>query len=86
MQIKTELTDVEASKIAFIQQQTQQDIGEILKSAIEMYYQNLQAVQKSPLQVLEETGFIGCCSIEKDLSTTYKSVLAEELEKKYDPR
>ena len=86
MHIKTELTEADANKIAFIQQQTQQDIDEILKSAIEMYYQNLQASQKSPLQILEETGFIGCCSVENDLSTTYKSVLAEELEKKYDPR
>lgn len=86
MQVNTELTEAEVSKIAFIQQQTQQDIGEILKAAIDLYYQNLQASQTSPLQILEETGVIGCCSVENDLSTTYKSVLAEELEKKYDPR
>ena len=77
MQINTKLTEAEANKIAFIQQQTQQDIGEILRSAIDIYYQNLQASQKTPLQILEETGFIGCCSVEKNLSTTYKTVLAK---------
>jgi hypothetical protein len=86
MQINAELTQAEADKIAFIQQQTQQNIAEVLKSAIDLYYRNLHDHPKSPLQILEETGFIGCCSVESDLSTTYKTVLAEGLAQKYDYR
>ncbi|CCQ52420.1 hypothetical protein WH8501_26750 [Crocosphaera watsonii WH 8501] len=33
-----------------------------------------------------ESGLIGCCSVEEDLSTTYKQVLSDSLESKYDQR
>jgi len=84
MEIQAQLTEVEAQKVFFIQEQTQQDLIEILKKAIDLYYQILQIPEKTPLQILEESGFIGCCSVESELSTSYKSVLAEELNKKYD--
>ena len=84
MEIQAQLTEVEAQKVFFIQEQTHQDLIEILKKAIDLYYQILQIPEKTPLQILEESGFIGCCSVESELSTSYKSVLAEELIKKYD--
>ena len=84
MEIQAQLTEVEAQKVFFIQEQTHQDLIEILKKAIDLYYQILQIPEKTPLQILEESGFIGCCSVESELSTSYKSVLAEELNKKYD--
>jgi predicted metal-dependent hydrolase len=84
MEIQAHLTEVEAQKLSFIQEKTQQDLIEILKKAIDLYYKTLQIPQKTPLQILEESGFIGCCSVESDLSTTYKSVLTEKLNKKYD--
>lgn len=49
------------------------DFIEILKKR---YHQpNLES---SPYQAFKDSGFIGCVSIEEDLSTTYKHVLAEE--------
>lgn len=42
---------------------------------------NLHTYQK-----FKQGGFIGCVSVEEDLSTTYKQVLAEELSAKYDHR
>ncbi|ACB00958.1 conserved hypothetical protein (plasmid) [Picosynechococcus sp. PCC 7002] len=75
-----------ANKINLIQQQTQQDISEILKKAIELYYQTLQIPQKTPLQILEESGLIGCFEDDPDLSSNYKQVLTESLAKKYDHR
>ena len=74
MEIQAQLTEVEAQKVFFIQEQTQQDLIEILKKAIDLYYQILQIPEKTPLQILEESGFIGCCSVESELSTSYKSV------------
>jgi hypothetical protein len=86
MEIKAQVTDAEAEKIAFIQQQTHKDISEILKLAIDLYYNHIQEPLDPSLQILEESGFIGCCSVESDLSTTYKSVLATQLNQKYDHR
>ncbi len=33
-----------------------------------------------------ESGLIGCCSLDEDLSTTYQQVLSDSLESKYDQR
>jgi hypothetical protein len=86
MEIKTQITEAEANKIAFIQQKTNKDISEILKLAINLYYNHLQTPLEPSLQILEQSGFIGCCSVESDLSTTYKSVLSNQLNQKYDHR
>jgi hypothetical protein len=84
MEITAQVNEEDVNKIAFIQEKTQQDISEILKLAIDLYYERLQEHLKTPLQILEESGFIDCCSVESDLSTTYKSVLTNSLNQKYD--
>jgi hypothetical protein len=87
MEITAQVTQIEADKIAFIQKQTNQDISEILRLArIDLYYDHLQAPLDPSLQILEASGFIGCCSVESDLSTNYKSVLSSQLNQKYDHR
>ncbi|MGY6528414.1 MAG: DUF2281 domain-containing protein [Cyanobacterium sp.] len=40
----------------------------------------------STLDILKESGLIGCISAESDLSTNYKSVILEGLDSKYDNR
>lgn len=42
--------------------------------------------QPSTLEILRDSGLIGCISAEADLSTNYKSVLKEGLDSKYDNR
>ena len=42
--------------------------------------------QQSPYERFKDSGFIGCTSVEEDLSTTYKQVLADEWGKKHDNR
>lgn len=76
--------DETAKKLAQIQQQGDRDLAEVLSAAIDVYYQKLKREKKTPYELLEESGFIGCCSVESDLSTNYKSVLESELQKKYD--
>ncbi|ELS00997.1 hypothetical protein Xen7305DRAFT_00006980 [Xenococcus sp. PCC 7305] len=39
---------------------------------------------KSTYEKFEEIGLIGFCSVEEDLSTNYKEVLADTLASKYD--
>jgi HTH-type transcriptional regulator / antitoxin HigA len=49
-------------------------------------YVPLPKKEKSNFEKFEEVGLVGCCDVEEDLSVTYKSVLAESLESKYDHR
>ena len=42
--------------------------------------------EKTLYEKFEERGFIGCCSIEENLSTNYKQVLANTLATKYQNR
>jgi predicted metal-dependent hydrolase len=84
-QINAQIDSATTDKLTYIQQQTNQALSEILQDAIDSYYQKLKHQQhKTPFDILEESGFIGCCSVESDLSINYKQVLADELEAKYD--
>ena len=86
-QINTQIDPATTDKLTYIQQQTNQTLADVLRDAIDSYYQKLkQQHKKTPFEILEESGFIGCCSVESDLSTNYKQVLANELEAKYDYR
>lgn len=84
-QINTQIDFETTEKLTYIQQQTNQDLPAILRAAIDDYYQKLKQ-KKTPFELLEESGFIGCCSVESDLSINYKEVLATELEAKYGDR
>ncbi|MTF40680.1 CopG family transcriptional regulator [Cyanobacterium aponinum] len=84
LEINTKLTEKTADKLAYIQTQTQEEINQILELAIDNYYQKIKGKQKTSLELLEESGLIGCISAEPDLSTNYKSVIGEGLESKYD--
>jgi predicted metal-dependent hydrolase len=86
-QITTQIDLETTDKLEYIQQQTKQELSDILRAAIDDYYQKLrQRKKKTPFELLEESGFIGCCSVESDLSVSYKEVLATELEAKYGNR
>lgn len=85
LQIHAELDSVSADKLAYIQQQThQQDMNELIKSAIDLYYQTLRLPSQTPLETLMQTGFIGCGSAEPDLSVNYKVLLQADFQHKYD--
>ncbi len=86
-QINTEIDLETTDKLTYIQRQTNQDLPAILHAAIDDYYQKLKHNQKkTPFELLEASGFIGCCSVESDLSVNYKEVLAADLEAKYGNR
>jgi allophycocyanin alpha subunit len=46
----------------------------------------MQQKKRSPLEILQQTGFIGCGSAGPDLSSNYKAILQVELQTKYDHR
>jgi len=85
--INTHLSDRAAEQLADIQEQTDQQLTEILDAAIDAYYQKLQQEKNQrPFEKLTRSGFIGCCSVESDLSSNYKSVLKTEMQAKHDRR
>ncbi|MBN3946350.1 MAG: CopG family transcriptional regulator [Nostoc sp. NMS7] len=84
MRINARLDEEYADKLAYIQQQTNQAVTDVIKSAIELYYQQLQQEQKNALSMLIQTGFIGCGQTDPDLSINYKSILRDGLKAKYD--
>jgi len=86
MRINARLDPDFERKLAYIQQQTHQGITDIVKSAIDLYYQKLQATQQHPLSMLTQTGFIGCGRADSDLSVNYKSILKERLKAKHGYR
>jgi hypothetical protein len=54
------------------------DFIEILKKRYLKPEAQTPASEISPYQNFRESGFIGCVSVEADLSTTYKQVLSEK--------
>ncbi|MEH2295756.1 CopG family transcriptional regulator [Nostoc sp.] len=84
MRINARLDDEYADKLAYIQQQTNQAVTDVIKSALELYYQQIQQQQKNPLSMLTKTGFIGCGEADPNLSVNYKSILKDSLKAKYD--
>jgi hypothetical protein len=83
MRINARLDEEYAHKLNYIQKQTNQPITDVIKSAIDLYYQQLQ--QEKPLDLLTQTGFIGCGEADPNLSVNYKSILRDNLNK-YDYR
>lgn len=86
MRINARLDQDSDRKLAYIQQQTSQGVTDIIKSAIDLYYQQLQAAAKHPLSLLTQTGFIGCGRADADLSVNYKSTLKQGLQAKHGHR
>ncbi|MDM9381712.1 CopG family transcriptional regulator [Chlorogloeopsis sp. ULAP01] len=83
MRINARLDEESARKLACIKQQTNQAVTDVIKSAIDLYYQKLQHQQQNPHKLLIETGFIGCGEAEPNLSVNYKSILKDSLKTKY---
>lgn len=86
MDINTQLNKNTAAKLARLQQMTNQDLGEVLQQAIDLYYQQFQTLSKTPLTILQDSGFIGCIQAEPDLSANYKSSVQRLVQERNDHR
>jgi hypothetical protein len=75
MNINTSLDQSILDKIDTIQEKTHQDIKQIIQTAIELYYQQIQHPEKDPLSVLKQSKFIGCGESDPELSSNYKAQL-----------
>lgn len=86
MNINTNLNETAATKLAQLQQITNQPVEEILQSAIELYYQQFETRSRTPLEILQENGFIGSIQAAPDLSANYKSIVQKIVQERNDHR
>lgn len=82
MEITIQLTDDQARKLTYIQQQTNQDVADLVSQAIEQHYEQLQGSQKTPLDIFEELGLVGCIDGDPNLSASYETVINDYLNEK----
>ncbi|WP_199288894.1 ribbon-helix-helix domain-containing protein [Pseudanabaena sp. FACHB-1998] len=87
MRVNARLDRDRVTKFNYIRQRTNQGASEIMKVAIDLYYEKLhQESPVKPLQLLMESGLIGCAEGDSDLSVNYKQYLTESLNEKYGHR
>ncbi|AVH64482.1 DUF2281 domain-containing protein [Nostoc sp. 'Peltigera membranacea cyanobiont' 213] len=60
------------------------DFIQLLKKRYPQAESENHSQEKSLYEKFDEIGLIGCCSVDEDLSTTYKEVLSNTLTTKYD--
>jgi hypothetical protein len=75
-----------ADKLTYLAKSERKSVSEIIRAAIERYYDQARANHAAAAGVLERNGFIGCAVGEPDLSTTYKRGLADALRRKHGHR
>jgi hypothetical protein len=88
MQIEIQLDEERSKKLAYIQQQTQQNtvelIDSLIDSAIDQYYQEIYPPgEADSLAKLRQSKFIGCFQGSPDLSNHSKAILQDILQEKF---
>jgi hypothetical protein len=86
MDINTQLNESAAAQLSHLQMMTNQSLEEILQQAIDVYYQQFQPESKTPMEILQDNGFIGCIQAEPDLSANYKQVVEQLVQEQNDHR
>ncbi|ELS32762.1 MULTISPECIES: ribbon-helix-helix protein, CopG family [Pseudanabaena] len=86
MRVNARLDSDRTNKFQYIRQRTNQGTSEIMKAAIDLYYEKLRQESPKPLQLLQQAGLIGCAEGDPDLSVNYKQYLTDSLNEKYGHR
>ena len=86
MRINARLDEDRSHKLRFLLQATNQKISEIVKRAIDAYYEQIKSARPRPAEILNASGFVGSGKADPALSATYKRRLGESLAAKHDHR
>jgi hypothetical protein len=79
--------DAERSrKLDVLVRTTHQGVSEVIKMALDLYYDHVRAGRRPATELLRATGFLASGEASPDLSETYKDELARSLADKHDPR
>jgi hypothetical protein len=79
--------DAERSrKLDVLMRTTHQGVSEVIKMALDLYYDHVRAGRRPAAELLRAAGFLASGEASPDLSETYKDELARSLADKHDPR
>lgn len=84
MDIEASLKGETAQKICFLQEETDLDVEDVIKNAIDVYYEQTINKGKAPLDIFTELNLIGCFDGNKDLSINSEKHLRDILDEKYN--
>jgi predicted DNA-binding protein len=82
MRINARLNDELAKKFRYLLKKTNQNMTQVIKDALERYFEEFSRSGVKAAKVLKKCGFIGCCEGASGLSRNYKKVLARSLKSK----
>ena len=87
MRINARLDDSRSQKLEYLVNATNQGTSEIVKRAIDVYYERVKMSDRSaPAEILASVGFVGCGEASPELAARYKDELTDLLMAKDDPR
>jgi len=86
MRINARMDDEHARKLDTIKQVTGQNTSNVIKAAIDFYFDKIRSKQKVTSKLIADSGLIGCSDGNEDLSIRYKEQLNRSLDKKHDHR
>jgi len=75
-----------AEKLATLAKDDGMSVSDVLRIAIDRYYEQSRAAHAVATGALERNGFVGCAEGDSDLSTTYKHHLTDSLRRKHGDR
>jgi hypothetical protein len=73
--VNARLGEEDAKKLAYLTERDGRTVSEVLRLALQRYYDQERTAEGSPWKLLEQTGFIGSAEGPGDLSVNYKQYL-----------
>ena len=86
MRINARLDESHARKLELLRRRTGHRVSDLIKEAIDLYYEEVQATPERPADALAKAGFIGCGEADPVLSENYKQLLTDSLAAKHGDR
>jgi predicted transcriptional regulator len=86
MRLNARLPEELARKLEALERATGQTTSNVVRAALERYFDQVCGPSRSARDAIRESGLVGCGEAEVDLSTTYKSRLHEGLGRKHGHR
>ena len=86
MRISARLDEKQSERLEFLQRETQESVSEVVKRAIDRYYEEVSQGRSRAAEIFAATGFIGSGEGPGDLSTEYKRYLQKGWSQKHGDR
>jgi predicted transcriptional regulator len=86
MRLNARLPEELARKLEALEQATQQSTSDVVRAALERYFDDICGPGRSARDAILRSGLVGCGEAEADLSATYKSRLHEGFGRKHGHR